>query len=152
MDIQDFLRGKGVGFELIRHEEAYAAQEVAASEHVAGSNFAKTVIVNGKEASCMLVLPATHLVDLDAAGQILGEEVQLANEQQMKQLFPDCEVGAEPPFGSQYGLKTVVDVSLQSAHGIVFRAGSHTETIRIAYEDYERIENPRVARFAHHAC
>ena len=148
MSIAEYLRERGVSFELRRHEEAYTAQEEAAAQHVSGSIFAKTVIVKAGEEFIMLVLPASHHADLEQAGAVLGQTVVLAHEKDLKQLFPDCELGAEPPFGSLYKLRTLVDESLGRHERIALRAGSHTEVILLAYGDYERLEQPQVARFA----
>ena len=78
----------------------------------------------------------------------LGKKVRLASEQDMGSAFPDCEVGAEPPFGSIYKMSTLVDESLGEQGQIVFRAGSHEKTIKMSYQDYARIEAPAVASFA----
>ena len=146
--IEEFLRNKGVGFEVIRHEVAYTAQETAASEHVSGHMFAKTVIVTDGKAFYMLVLPAAYQVDMKRARRVVGAKINLASEEEMRPLFPECEVGAEPPFGSVYKMKTFVDPSLQEQENIVFRAGSHERTVRMRYEDYARVEAPTVAPFA----
>ncbi|NLW50657.1 MAG: YbaK/EbsC family protein [Candidatus Brocadiaceae bacterium] len=147
MDVEAFLSEKGVEFRLERHEQAFSAQEVAASEHVTGHMFAKTVIVKDGETACMLVLPASRHVDMRAAGDMLGGPVRLAEEPELKVLFPDCQIGAEPPFGSQYGMDTCMDESLSTRDEIVFRAGTHDRTVRMRYEDYVTLEQPMVGRF-----
>ncbi len=146
--IEEFLRNKGVGFEVIQHEVTYTAQETAASEHVSGHMFAKTVIVTDGESYYMLVLPASKHVDVKKAGKLIGKKVKLASEEQMKPLFAECEVGAEPPFGSIYSMKSFLDESLESQESIVFRAGSHEKTIKMAYADYAKLEGPTVGAFA----
>jgi len=147
MDVQKYLDAQGVKFELVRHEQAFSAQEVAATEHVTGHMFAKTVIVQGAGGAHMLVLPASRHVDMRAAGDFIGNSVKLADEKDLRALFPDCEVGAEPPFGSQYGMATYVDESLAAMGEIVFRAGTHDQTIRMRYEDFAGLEQPAVGRF-----
>ena len=147
MDLQKFLAEQGVPFELVHHEQAFSAQEVAAAEHVTGHMFAKTVIVQGGGSAHMLVLPASRHVDLKAAGKLAGAKLKMASEEEMKALFPDCDIGAEPPFGSQYGLTTYVDESLEAMDEIVFRAGTHDRTLRMRYADYLRLESPTIARF-----
>ena len=146
--IEDYLRNKGVKFEVIRHELAYTAQETAASEHVSGHMFAKTVIVTDGEAFHMLVLPASHQADMKRAGKLVGAKVRLASEEEMAALFTGCETGAEPPFGSVYEIGTYVDPSLSGQQNIVFRAGTHERTLRMRYDDYVALENPTVAEIA----
>lgn len=148
MDVQAFLKERGKSFEVIPHEQAFTAQEVAAAEHVTGHKFAKTVIASGQDEDYMFVLPASRHVDFERAAELVGEELELATEQRMKEIFPDCEIGAEPPFGSEYGVPTYVDSALANLDEIVFRAGTHDTTIRMDWGDYEELENPRVASFA----
>jgi len=147
MDVQKYLTDQGVQFELIHHEQAFSAQEVAAAEHVTGHMFAKTVIVQGGGSAHMLVLPASRHVDLKAAGKLIGAKLKMASEEEMKALFADCDIGAEPPFGSQYGLTTYVDESLAAMDEIVFRAGAHDRTVRMRCADYVRLESPTVGSF-----
>ncbi|MHC5034740.1 MAG: aminoacyl-tRNA deacylase [Planctomycetota bacterium] len=148
MNVQEFLDEKGVAYELIPHEQAYSAQEVAAAEHVTGHMFAKTVIVKGGGDNFMLVLPASRHVDFKRAADLVGAKLQMVSEEEMKTIFPDCEIGAESPFGSQYGLKSFMDESLQAVDQVVFRAGTHDQTIKMGRADYEGIENPTVGSFS----
>jgi Ala-tRNA(Pro) deacylase len=148
MDIVEFLTQSGVEFEGTVHEQAFTAQEVAATEHVSGHIFAKTVIVKAGDAYCMLVLPASRHVDLSKVAELVGAETALATEPEMKNLFQDCEIGAEPPFGSHYDVKTFLDRSLSDVDQIVFRAGRHSRTVKMGRADYERLEEPTVADFA----
>ena len=148
MNALEFLNRQGVDFEVKHHDEYFTAQEEAAAQHVSGSMFAKTVVVKTADDFVLLVLPATYRVDLDMVSDMLGEEVALAQERDLKELFPGCELGAEPPFGSHYGLRTLVDEHLAKQHKIAVRAGNHKEVIILEYEDFARIEKPRVVRLA----
>lgn len=142
--IEEYLRNRGVGFEVDQHELAYTAQEEAAAEDVTGYEFAKTVMVTDGEEFYMLVLPAPYQADLEKAAELIGEEVRLADEEETKPLFSDCELGAEPPFGSIFNVETYVDESMGEKGEIVFRAGSHEKVIKMDYEDYIELENPTV--------
>lgn len=148
MNVQEFLEGKGVQYEVIPHQQTFTAQEVAASEHESGHHFAKTVIGRGGELTVMFVLPASRHVDFEKASELVGHKLEMASEGDMKQAFPDCEVGAEPPFGTEYGVPTYVDASLEGCRTIVFRAGTHDKTVKMAYADYVKLEKPKVAAFA----
>lgn len=142
--IEEYLKNRGVGYEVDQHELAYTAQEEAAAEHVSGYEFAKTVIVTDGEEFFMLVLPAPYQADMEKAGALIGREVRLAEEEEIRPLFTDCDLGAEPPFGSVFNLETYADESLGEQDEIVFRAGSHEKVIKIDYEDWEELENPSV--------
>ncbi|MGH2454409.1 MAG: aminoacyl-tRNA deacylase [Candidatus Rokuibacteriota bacterium] len=147
--LEQFFRERGVKFQVVTHPEVYTAQEVAAVEHVSGYDVAKVVIASVDETLAMIVLPAPHRVDLDKVKRALGgAQARLAREEEFSAVFADCEVGAMPPFGSLYGLPVYVDRALTDDPRIVFRAGTHRETMTVAYADLERLEQPKVGDYA----
>jgi Ala-tRNA(Pro) deacylase len=147
--LENYLRDNRVPFEQQHHPRAVSAQEVAASEHLPGRMLAKTVMVLADGQMLMLALPAPYQVDLEKAAAALGvEEARLAEEEQFADTFPDCEVGAMPPFGNLYGVPVCVEKTLAQDETIVFRSGSHTETMSVSYSDFERLVEPTVAQFA----
>jgi Ala-tRNA(Pro) deacylase len=147
--LEDYLREHAVPYGSHHHARAITAQEVAAAEHVPGKMFAKTVMVLADDELAMLVLPAPHHVNPERAADALDAgEVRLAGEEGFEDTFPDCEVGAMPPFGNLYGVPVYVDEALRKDEEIVFRAGTHTDTMSIAYADFERLVVPTVVRFA----
>lgn len=148
MKILDYLSAAEVDFEVRHHEECFTAQEEAAAGHIPGHMFAKTVVVRVDGEHVLLVLPASHRVDLDRLQDELGARPRIVPESEMAELFDDCDVGAEPPFGSQYGLRTMVDAHLTKQKRIAVRACSHREVVLLNYEDYARLEEPEVASFA----
>ena len=151
MKLEEFLTSHGVAFERLHHRPAYSANRVAQALHVPGKEVAKTVLLRTGHGYVLAVLPATHRVDLERARQDLGEDqIGLATEGEMERLFPDCERGALPPFGSLYQLPTVVDESLAEDEEIVFDGSNHEEAIRMKYRDFEAVEHPRMGHFAIH--
>ena len=134
-----------VSYEILRHPEAVTAQRIAQAEHVKGRHHAKVVIVKAGDAHLMMVLPADHHIDLEKVEKAIGKPVSLDKEQEFKSLFPDCAIGAMPPFGNLYGLPTYVDKHLAEQDYIVFEAGTHTDAIKMSYRDYEKIVKPKVA-------
>ncbi len=150
-ELEAHLRENKVPFQLQHHAVAYTAQEVAAAEHVPGRMLAKVVMVMADGKLAMLVLPAPARVDLEKAAAVLGaKEARLAREEEFADRFPGCEVGAMPPFGGLSDLRGYADKSLAEDETIVFEAGTHTDTMRMKYGDYERLANPNVGEFAHH--
>lgn len=131
-------------YDLLQHPEAVSAQRIAQAEHVKGRYHAKVVIVKAGNEHLMVVLPADHHIDLDKVQKAVGQTVALGKEQEFKSLFPDCVIGAMPPFGNLYGLSTYVDQSLAEQDYIVFEAGTHTDAIKMNYRDYEKIVKPKV--------
>jgi len=148
MKILDYLSAAEVDFEVRHHEEFFTAQEEAAAGHIPGHMFAKTVVVCADGEPTLLVLPASHRVDLDRLRDELETRAEMMSESEMAELFHDCDVGAEPPFGSQYGLRTIVDSHLAKQERIAVRACNHHEIVLMRYEDYAKLEGPEVATFA----
>lgn len=149
--LEAYLRKSGVPFQVQHHPIAYTAQEVAASEHIPGRMLVKVVIAFADGRMVMLALPAPYRVDLRKATEALGaREVRLAREEEFADAFPDCEVGAMPPFGNLYGVPVYVDRSLEGNETIVFQAGTHTDTVSMAYTDFQRLVQPTLAQFGHH--
>lgn len=147
--LQEFLNQNNVKYVTIQHSPAYTAQEIAASAHIPGRELAKTVIVKVDGQLAMAVLPAARHVNLGRLKEALGAgSVQLATEEEFKDLFPECEVGAMPPFGNLYGLEVCVAEELATDAQIAFSAGTHTQLLRLAYRDFERLVKPRVLKFS----
>jgi len=145
----EFLDGHNVKYVTIRHSTAYTAQEIAAMVHIKGRELAKTVIVKIDGQMAMAVLPASYQVDLASLKATAGAKtVALATEADFRGKFPECETGAMPPFGNLFGVPVFVEESLTRDKEIAFNAGTHNELIRLAYEDFARLVQPKVTRFS----
>jgi Ala-tRNA(Pro) deacylase len=146
--LEKHLRENGAGFEVMSHSQVFTAQEVAAALHVPGSQVTKVVIVNAGEKMSMFVLPAPYRVNIDEVCALLGvEKARLATEKEFADLFPDCTMGAMPPFGNLYDLPVYIDRSLTEQTDIVFRVGTHRESMKLAYGDFARLVQPVVGDF-----
>ena len=147
--VKNVLDTYGISYECIKHATVYTAQEIAAATHIPGRELAKTVMIKAGGKMIMAVLPASQRVDFGLLKEVLGARmVELAREQEFKDMFPGCTVGAMPPFGNLYGVDVYVEETLTTDERITFNAGSHTEVMRIAYKDFARLVNPKVAKFA----
>jgi Ala-tRNA(Pro) deacylase len=145
--LQEYLDEQGVRYVSIKHSPAFTAQEIAASAHIPGQEVAKTVIVKLDGGLTMVVLPAPAMVRMNHLKAETGaDRVELATEEEFKSRFPDCEVGAMPPFGNLYEMETFVEESLTEDEEIAFNAGTHTELIRMPYADFRRLVGPRILR------
>lgn len=143
--LESYLREHQVPFAVLKHPEAFTAQEVAAAQHVSGHQLAKVVMVWADKALTMLVVPASGRVNLRRATELLGaKKLRLASEAEFVERFPDCQVGAMPPFGNLYDLPVWVDGALADQDHIVFRVGTYTETMSLGYSDYAALVQPRV--------
>lgn len=146
--LREFLDSHGVKYVTISHSKAYTAQEIAASAHIPGKELAKTVMIKVDGGMAMAVLPASLKVQLDLLREVTGaKDVTIASETEFQDRFPDCELGAMPPFGNLYDLEVFVASTLSEDDEIAFNAGSHTELIRLAYKDFERLVQPEVVKF-----
>jgi Ala-tRNA(Pro) deacylase len=142
--LKNFLDDRGIKYVTVIHSAAYTAQEIAASAHIRGKELAKTVMIIADDKMAMAVVPATCRVDFDLLKKSIGaRKVELASEEEFKDVFPDCEVGAMPPFGNLYGIDVYVDKRLAEDRVIAFNAGSHTELIKLPYADYLNLVKPK---------
>lgn len=147
--LKAYLDDLNIRYLTISHSSAYTSQEIAASAHVSGREFAKTVMIKIDGQIAMAVLPAAYHIDFENLKEIFNtKNVSLATEMEFKDRFPDCELGAMPPFGNLYGMAVFVAESLSSHKEIAFNACSHTEIIRMDYADYDRLVKPRVFKFS----
>ena len=145
--LKEFLDSNKIKYVSITHSSAYTAMEIAALAHVPGKDLAKTVMIKINGHMAMAVLPATHMIKMDLLKKAVGlDNVRLATEQEFKDKFADCEVGAMPPFGNLYNLEVYASDSLKE---IVFNSGSHTELIKMNYKDFERLVNPKIAQISY---
>lgn len=147
--LKEYLDKNNIKYIEISHSPSYTAQEIAESVNVPGDELAKTIIVRADGSYSVVVLPASHRINFDFLKLKMGaKEVRLADEAEIEGIFPDCEVGAMPPFGNLYGLPVYVSSVFLSRDEITFNAGTHSDVIRMKYEDFERIVNPVIESFS----
>lgn len=150
--LESYLEQAAVPYEFHHHAQAFTAQEVAEREHVPGNSVAKVVMILANQRLAMLVTRATDHVDLDKAARALqANDAQLAVERDFAAAFPDCEVGAMPAFGNLYGLPVVVDQALSANDEILSQAGTHADTVKVRYSDFQRVVHPLIADVTRHA-
>jgi len=147
--LKKFLDDNGIKYVSMQHSAAYTAQEVAALAHVPGELMAKTVMVKIDGKMAMAVVPASHQIDFYRLREVAGaESAELASEEEFKDYFPACDVGAMPPFGNLYDMPVYCANALSEDLEIAFSAGSHSELIRLAFADYEQLVQPEIANFS----
>ena len=147
--LETLLEESGAAYEVIDHPLAFTAQEEAAASHVSGRHWAKTVAVFVDGEPALAVLPATRMLDVDKLKALVGtDRVEIAREAEFQGLYPDCDLGAMPPFGVLYGQRTFVDEGLREEELIAFHAGDHRTAIEMSYTDFERLAEPIPADLA----
>lgn len=147
--LKDFLDNHHVEYITISHSKAYTAQKTAASAHIPGKELAKTIIVKFDGKMAMTVLPASYKIDFDQLKIASGaSKVEISSEDEFRETFPDCELGAMPPFGNLYNMEVYVAKTLAEDEEIAFNACSHTELIRMKYKDFDKLANPVILKFS----
>lgn len=150
--LRSYLDENNIKYITIKHSPAFTAQEIAAVSHIPGKNLAKVVMINVKGKLAMAVLPASFKVNVEELKEQLGTDaVKLAHEKEFMNLFPDCEVGAMPPFGNLYGMDVYVEKDLTEDEYIYFNSCTHTELIQMRFDDFQKLVQPKVLEFAHPA-
>lgn len=147
MRIPDILSERHVPFETIVHPPAFTAQKRAKFLHLPGAQVAKCVLLIGSQGRFLAVLPASRHIDMESLAVTLGGPVRVADSDEVADTFRDCEWGVVAPFGTLYGLSTLIDDSLSPDALIVFEMNSHAEAIRMRCRDFEELEQPRRLRF-----
>jgi Ala-tRNA(Pro) deacylase len=152
MNLLSFLDEQGVRYRLSHHPTAYTSQELAQVEHVSGRNVIKPVVVKADGQFVLCALPASYKVDLgELRSQLRADDVRLADEQSLEQIFQGCEIGAEPPIGRLWGLPTLMDESLTADDMVTFQAGTHCDSVTMSLAEYRRIAQPEIAHFGRQA-
>lgn len=147
--MKELLDDNGIKYVTFQHSPAYTALEIAQAAHIPGKNLAKIVMLKIDDRIAMAVVPASHQVNIESLkGVANANKIELASEQEFKGMFPDCEVGAMPPFGNLYGMNVFVSEALAEDEAIVFNAGTHTELVGLAYRDFERLVKPKLGSFS----
>ncbi len=146
--LKEYLDRQKIDYVSIYHAAASTSQRIAATSHIPGKELVKTVMVKIDGKMAMAVLPASHNINFERLKKMANaEKVELAGELAFVNLFPDCEVGAMPPFGNLYGMDVYVADVLAEDEEIVFNAGTHTELIKMAYKDFIKVVNPQMRNF-----
>ena len=146
--LREFLDSHQVKYSIVEHSPAYTAQEIAAISHIPGKEMAKSIIVKIDGKVVMTVLPASHRINFDRLKQVTdAKTAELASEREFEELFPDCQLGAMPPFGNLYDMDVLVDKSLVDDEEIAFNACNHHELIRMAVKDFLNLVKPRILEF-----
>lgn len=141
--LSEFLSANQVKYTTILHSPAYTAAEVAQSAHIKGDHLAKSVILNADSRLLIVMVPASHRVDLEALKPVIGAtKLELSSEKEFTAQFPSCELGALPPFGNLYGMDVYIADCLTEDKFLTFCAGAYSELIQMAYADFQRLVKP----------
>ena len=149
--LKNYLEEQGVQYDVVRHVHTESSMHTAAAAHVPGDRLAKSVLVVDEEGCLLVVVPSSHRVQLGELDRQLERNLGLATEDELRELFKDCKIGAIPPAGAAYGIETVVDESLTEQPEVWFEAGDHELLIHVRGEQFSKLvgDAPR-RRFSRH--
>jgi len=139
MTLKDYLDYQDIRYDVLAHEKTRTSTETASVAHVPGDQLAKTVILEDDLGYVMVVVPATHQVELSAVDDQLSRRLTLAQEVELPRLFTDCDLGAIPPVGDAYGIETMVDDSLAEQADIYFEGGDHELLVHVSNEQFDML-------------
>jgi len=137
--LKNYLDEAGIAYDLQEHRETSSSESTADASHIPGDSLAKGVVVKGGEGYLLVVLPASRNVELNALADWLGQRVELAREDEITVLFPDCALGAVPPVGAAYGLKTAIDENLDAQKEVYLEGGDHRTLVRLAAAQFREL-------------
>ncbi|MFI5390705.1 MAG: aminoacyl-tRNA deacylase [Bacteriovoracales bacterium] len=149
--LEQLLEKNHIKYKTIKHDVAYTAQEIAEKAHIKGNEFAKTVMVKLDGKLAMAVLRGNDHLDLERLKKSSkAKKVEMVKEDDFQKAFPDCELGAMPPFGNLYNLNVYVDDQLSQNKRLAFNSGNHKELISLTYMDWEKLVHPKKADIHNH--
>lgn len=137
--LKRYLHDQGVDYEVIYHPQTLTSMATAEQAHVPGDQLAKSVILEDEQGYLMAVIPATHKLELGTLKWQFNRRLGLATEQELGELFVDCETGSCPALGQAFGLNVVMDDSLSAYNDIYFETGDHTALVHVRGADFEQL-------------
>ena len=148
--LKRYLDHSGIAYELVKHHFAISSQKIAEAAHVSGQRLAKGVLLRDKFGYLLAVLPSPLCVGVDELNELLDRNLDLVEEDEIHQLFPDCDEGAVPPVGAAYKIEVALDTELCDEPDIYFEAGNHVELVRVGGTDFQTLlKEAQCLRFAH---
>jgi Ala-tRNA(Pro) deacylase len=137
--LQQYLSDQGIAYDCLEHRRTGCSTRSAEASHVPSERLAKAVVLRRHDGYILAVVPASRDVQLDKVGSWLRQPVELASEREITPLFPDCEPGAIPPLAAAYGLRSLVDESLENQPDIYFEAGDHRTLVHLSGEQFHKL-------------
>lgn len=139
MTLKQYLDDHEIEYDVVTHQETGCSSRTAQVSHIPGDQLAKGVVVKREKGYLLAIVPASRQVKLDMLGQWLKQPVSMATEEESSTLFKDCERGAVPPIGPAYGIRTVIDDSLEGQEDIYFEGGDHRTLVHLTGDQFHRL-------------
>ena len=150
-NLKTFLAQKNISYDVVDHPRTSSSTQTAQTAHVPGNRLAKAVVLEDDDGFVLAVVPSSYHVELGVLGKQMERKLRLASESQLPDMFGDCELGAVPPVGDPYGLKTVIEEDLAEQADVYFEAGDHEKLIHVTHDEFLRLmASAEVRHFSHH--
>ena len=153
LKLKNYLQQQEVEYSVVAHPHSEYSMETAEKAHVPGDALAKGVLVRGDKGYLLMVLPADYQIEIESLRKLLKQKVTMVNEETLEKVFSDCELGAVPPIGMAYGVKTIWDPksSLGKLEEVFFEAGDHQSLVRMSGVQFHELMAPAErGEFSHH--
>lgn len=149
-NLKTFLAQKNISYDVVEHARTSSSTQTAQTAHVPGNRLAKAVVLEDDDGFVLAVVPSSYHVELGILSKQMERKLRLASESQLPEMFGDCELGAVPPVGDPYGLKTVVEEDLAQQVDVYFEAGDHEKLIHVTHDEFQRLmSGAEVRHFSH---
>ncbi|MEI9407501.1 aminoacyl-tRNA deacylase [Mesorhizobium salmacidum] len=150
--LQDYMAGKGIAYDTVAHHRTSTSSQTAQAAHVPGRRLAKSVLVHHEMGYALAVVPSSHRVEFNTLQDVVDRRLGLASEDEIGEVFSDCDIGAVPPLGAAYGVPVILDESFSAEDDVYFEAGDHKTLVHVTGGDFRNLlRDARVARFSHPA-
>ena len=137
--MKQYLTNHKIDYSEFPHEHTATALESANATHIASDIVVKAVLLSDGSEYLLAVLPADRRLEISRLCDFMEQDYELASEEEVGDVFSDCEVGAIPAVGEAYGLSVIWDDSLGKPDGVYLEAGDHETLIRVDKESFLRM-------------
>ncbi len=149
--LKEYLETAGADYDVVPHTYTTSSMSIAEAAHIPGDKLVKAVLLEDEDGYVLAVVPATHHLDLGRISELLNRRLGLATEDELGNIFTDCDLGAIPPIGNAYGIEVVMDECLKDCDEVYFEAGDHIELVHMNTDAFMKLmKRASVTRISHH--
>ena len=145
-DMVEYLKRNGIPHEVIEQTQTTTnGRATNTPQPFNEKDPVKTFIIHADNKRCMLVVPANIRPNEGLLSKAMqAKDLHFAQQDDLKTIFPECELDAMPPFGNLYALPVILDKELAKEKEIIFKACSQSKSIRLKMNDYLRLVKPLI--------
>ena len=137
--LKEYLADLEIDYSEFDHKETGSSLATAAAAHIPGKSLVKAVLLSDGRNYLLAALPADRLLEISRLCGYLEQDYDLADEDEIGEIFGDCDLGAVPPVGGAYGVNVIWDDSLSGLDGVYFEGGDHKTLVRVGMDDFRKL-------------